>query len=207
MSPLKRKKILGLLLTCMLGLNVFAQMDGNFIDKSQDIYIPFTITHFGTKHGLPQNQILDIIPKKNGELILATANGIVEFNGFEFFDFIPNNAYKKSLHEKLIFDEVSKTLYGVEFGGKVNKISPSFELYLSMRDVQYDNGNLISLDNNGTIYSSKLGAKNLTPIVQTKIDNARTFLQDGNNYYVASDKSAYEISKNGKKRFCLRNLF
>lgn len=199
MSHLKHIKFLGLLLTCLLGLHVFAQMDGNFIDKSQDIYIPFTITHFGTKHGLPQNQILDILPKKNGELILATANGIVEFNGYEFFEFIPNNAYKKSLHEKLIFDEATQMLYGVEFGGKINKISPQFELYLDMRDVQFENGNLLTLDNYGTIYSSKLGAKNLTPIIQSKIENARIFLQDENNFYIANDKSVYKTTKNGKK--------
>ena len=203
MSLRTSKKYLGLLLTCLLGLNCFAQMDGNFIDKSQDIYIPFTITHFGTKHGLPQNQILDILPKKNGELILATANGIVEFNGYEFFEFIPNNTYKKSLHEKLIYDEGSKTLYGVEFGGKVNKISPSFELYLSMRDVLYDQENLLSLNESGTIYSSKIGSKRLIPIIHTEIENSTTFIQEGKDFYVANNKSVFKVSKDGKKTLLL----
>jgi hypothetical protein len=69
------------LLICIWGAKTFAQPGDNFIVDIQEIYIPFTLSHFGTKHGLPQNQILDIVQKKNGRFILATVNGIVEFNG------------------------------------------------------------------------------------------------------------------------------
>lgn len=188
-----------ILLTCVWGFASFAQLDGNFIDKSQDIYIPFTITHFGTKHGLPQNQILDILPKKSGELILATANGIVEFNGYEFFEFVPNNAYKKSLHEELIYDETKQTLYGIEFGGNINKISPAFEPYLAMRYVQFENGNLITLDDKGTIYSSKLGEKKQRKLIHTSIPNASTFIQDNGVFYIGNDRSLFKVKKDGEK--------
>ena len=53
-----------ILLICEWGTKTFAQLGGNFIGEIQKIYIPFTLSHFGTKHGLPQNQILDIIQKK-----------------------------------------------------------------------------------------------------------------------------------------------
>ncbi|MEN9441838.1 MAG: hypothetical protein RLZ33_1915 [Bacteroidota bacterium] len=190
---------ISILLTCVWGFSSIAQLDGNFIDKSQDVYIPFTITHYGTKHGLPQNQILDIIPKKNGELILATANGIVQFNGFEFFEFIPNNFYKKSLHEQLIYDDKSNKLYGKEYGGKINKISPNFELYLSVCYVQLINDTLYSLDFQGTIYKCKLGETKQTKIINTSVPNASTFIKDGSNYYVGNDTQLFKVTSSGKK--------
>lgn len=67
------------------GQQVYAQMEGNISETS--IYnnqLPFTVTHYSTKDGLPQNQVLNIIRKKSGELILRTHNGIVEFNGYRF---------------------------------------------------------------------------------------------------------------------------
>src|SRR5574343_145491 len=198
--PLKRyNRLLIILLTCVWGISAFGQLEGNFIDKSQDVYIPFTITLYGTKHGLPQNQILDIIPKKNGELILATANGIVEFNGYEFFEFIPNNLYKKSLHEQLFFDEKTNKLYGKEYGGKINRISPDFQLYLSVRYAQFENDTLYSLDYQGTINKCKLGDNKQTKLISTSIPNASTFIKDGSDYYVSNDSQLFKVTSSGKK--------
>lgn len=188
-----------ILLICLWSAKSFAQLDGNFIDKSQEIYIPFTLTHFGTKHGLPQNQILDIIPKKNGDLILATANGIVEFNGYEFFEFIPNNLYKKSLHEQLFYDEKTKKLYGKEYGGKINIIAPDFDQYLSVCFAQLINDTLYTLDYAGTIKKCSLGETKQTKLINTTVSAAETFIKDGSDYYVGNDKQLFKLSASGKK--------
>lgn len=207
-SMSSKRNFLFLILSFVFGFTfpLIAQLDGNFIDKSQDLYLPFTITHFGTKHGLPQNQILDIVPKKNGELILGTANGIVAFNGNEFYEFIPNNTYKKSLHEQLLYDEKTSVLFGMEYGGKINKISPKFEPYQSMRHVQEENGTIMTLGYNGVIYKGKLGDKKLSKVLATGIPNASSFIQFGANFYVGDGKSLYKVTNDGKKTLLFKDL-
>ena len=107
-----------------ISTSALAQQQGQFVDNSQLVEIPFTITNYNTRHGLPQNQIEDILAKKNGELILATANGIVSYDGNTFTNFIKNVKYKKTLHTRLFYSEKYRKLYGIELGGKFNQIDP-----------------------------------------------------------------------------------
>ena len=72
-------------ISALCSQQVYAQLEGNISETS--IYnnqLPFTVTHYSTKDGLPQNQVLNIIRKKSGELILQTHNGVVQFNGYRF---------------------------------------------------------------------------------------------------------------------------
>ena len=107
-----------------------AQRNGQLVEQSLDIKIPFTITEYSTKDGLPQSQILSVIPKANGSLIIATANGIVEYNGVEFKTFIPYDDYKKRIYITLYWHEKSGKLFGKDLSGGSFLLYPKYKLKL-----------------------------------------------------------------------------
>lgn len=182
---------------------VSAQLAGNFIEKSQEIFIPFTITNYGTKHGLPQNQIIDIIPKKNGELVLATANGIVQFNGSEFYDFIKNTDYKKNINQRIFWNEMETELFGLNYSGEIHQIYPVSKPYLKMCNFQIIDNEQYTIDFSGNIFKSKIGSKKLTKIFSTNIKNAHSFYLLDDIFYVSAGNEVFAFTKKGKKSLIL----
>lgn len=146
-------KILVALIFTKLGS--IAQTSGQLIEASLDIKIPFTVTQFYTKHGLPQNQVIDIVAKNNGALILSTADGIVEFNGTEFKPVTKNNSYKKHFVTKLLWDEETKSLFGYNLTGDFVQILPRYEVSNSHASCIYQK-NIYSVDSAGTISISSI---------------------------------------------------
>ena len=104
-----------------------AQVESATWTKSLDLKIPFTITRYSTKSGLPENHILKIIKKKDNSLFLSTANGVVSFNGYEFKPVTKDPRYRKQFLSEVIYDSLYDRLYAIDGGSKVLTLSPSYQ--------------------------------------------------------------------------------
>jgi ligand-binding sensor domain-containing protein len=106
--------------------NLFSQNNGELIEESLELYPPFTVVQYSTKNGLPQNQVSEIIPIDDASLILATSNGIVSFNGYEFNAFLGENENKSLAFKKLYWNKNHQLLLGVSQEGYVCSIYPHY---------------------------------------------------------------------------------
>lgn len=190
------RKLFGMILLLALHNELLGQQLGNFIEKSQSIFIPFSVTCYGTKHGLPQNQILDIIQKRDGELIISTANGIVEYNGHEFYPITNDAEHKRHIHGNIYWSNAHKILFGSENGGNYNKITPAFKKTRGIFSAYLKNETLFWITKNGRIYSRKLGSKHTRLILDSKVKNVYTLYLDKNNCYLSTRNSTYHFNLN-----------
>lgn len=167
----------------------FAQNSGQLVEASLDIKIPFTITQFSTKQGLPQSQVLDIVAKKNGNLIIATANGIVEYNGSEFKQFISDNSYKSHIYTKLLWHDKSNSLFGQEIGGILHQLYPTSRLNKKIVASTIKNDSIYSIDNDGIIYVSEVSEFKFKKRFSTGIKNSLSLFFLNNTFFIGTTQS------------------
>lgn len=190
------------------GLFSVAQQEGQFIDRSEYRTIPFTIVHYGTKHGLPQNQILDIVAKKNGNIILSTANGISEYNGTEFFGITSGKGYKKQLQTRLFWDEPTQQLFSVQMGASFNRIHPDFAFIRKFMTVQLTDGQIIGVDTSGTLFTRPITGGTFKELLRTGVHLASDFYSDAHGYYVGNSQGLTFIDRQtGKKEVLIKGPF
>ena len=122
-------RVIGLWYSIILcNLPAIGQIEGNVAEVSVlNKNIPFTVTSYSTKDGLPQNQVMKILRKKSGELILLTANGIVEFNGYRFKPVTTDKHYKRQHFKSLHYFEKNDLLLGYDWYDKLFIISPVYK--------------------------------------------------------------------------------
>lgn len=182
-----------LVLFCLFPLILFTQNNGQFIEASQDIRIPFTITQYNTKHGLPQSQVNSIIQKENGNLIIGTSYGIIEFNGEEFKEFIPNNTYKNYNITKLIWNENSKQLFGQELGGTSHLINPQYSKINEGNYLNIYNNSLFVINNLGEIFLSNNSDLKFKKTYSTGIINPSYLYINGSNAFISNKNGLYNF--------------
>ncbi len=180
------KNLLFFLLFLSVPNVVLSQLYGDFIDESQHIFLPFTISNYGTRHGLPQNQIVSISAKKDGELVLSTANGIVSFDGQSFNPFIKNNAYLRGIYSKTFFDDKNEILYGIENGQFLNEIHPKFKTICKANTGELIHRTIHFITPEGTIKWYDLDKKTYSEAFQTGIKNCFTLYYHQGNYYLSN---------------------
>lgn len=194
---LSRKTVTTCISVLIAGMQfVAAQRGGQFIDQSQDRRLPFTIVQYGTKHGLPQNQVIDIVAKKNGNLILSTANGIVEYNGHAFYNFIDSRKYEKQFHIQLFWDDHTQQLFGSERRVLFNRIYPQFVREQQFMAVDVSKGTITGIGRDGVLRTkpTRSGTK-YEDICQTGMHDAQVVYADANGYYVGDGKVLKYIDK------------
>lgn len=182
-----------LLVFLFLLSHAFAQREGQFIDGSQRIETPFTITVYSTKQGLPQSQVIDIQSKNDGSLLLATANGIVEYDGFDFTDFITDKSYKNSVPKKLLWDEPSGNLFMLDHSGGLYLISPSNQFISQCADAFCYKKFIYTIDGNGNLYQTAAEKPLPKLLKKTGIRGTQSLFIHQNKAYIATDKSVYVI--------------
>jgi ligand-binding sensor domain-containing protein len=116
----------------------FGQKSGYLIEASVDAQTPFSITQYTLKHGLPQSQVIDIVPKSNGSLLISTANGIVEFDGNQFTEIIPFPNYKNNIYLSLFWMEETQQLFGGSSDGSLQMLLPQQKEFGGYRTIQID---------------------------------------------------------------------
>ena len=120
-----RRLLLGIACFIFLGgHSAHAQLLGKLIESTLNSSSPFTIRVYGTEDGVPQHQISTMIPDKTGNLIIGTANGLVEFNGQTFADINPTDESRKILCTKMFLDPKSNILYGLNNRNRLFQKSP-----------------------------------------------------------------------------------
>jgi sensor histidine kinase YesM len=134
---------------------VMGQIEGNLVETSVSSQtLPFTITQYSTKDGLPQNQVTLIIPNKDQELILQTSNGIVTFNGYEFKLINVHKAHRTQIFRSLHYFRNKNILIGHEYG--LYFISPQYkELKTKGIDIIHcisRNDSLFVISSHGNVY-------------------------------------------------------
>lgn len=132
----KFKTTIGRLVLAILWFSVIpiysthAQPLGKLIESSLNTDSPFTIRVYGTEDGVPQHQIAAMIPDKTGNLLIGTANGLVQFNGQTFTDINPTNESRKILCIKMFLDKKTNILYGINNSSQLFQISPVTKILL-----------------------------------------------------------------------------
>jgi len=76
-----------LILLLLLSLKVRAQDQGSRLRINSD---NFSVYHWSTEEGLPQNGVTDMIQDKNGLLWITTLGGLARFDGYQFTYFDKN---------------------------------------------------------------------------------------------------------------------
>ncbi len=152
----------------------FAQRNGRFVVASQDIRYHFTVTSFSSSQGLPESQVMDIFHKKDGTLILATADGIVLFDGLEFTEFIQDQRYKNHLPNGLMWDEYSQRLFVNEFGGNLYMFHPYYRKLQSCQASVLVDHTLYTINKYGEIYTADTKQLRFKKAANTSIRNANS---------------------------------
>lgn len=147
-----------LLLCCLFVFckqEAYAQLEGNISETAiTNNKLPFTVTHYSTKDGLPQNQVLSILRKNSGELILQTYNGVVEFNGYRFSPVIIHPDYKNQAFRSIYYFKNKNLLMGLN--SNLAFISPDYkELQIASNNILFclpRNDSLFIVSNRGNVY-------------------------------------------------------
>lgn len=175
--------------------SLFGQQSGQFIEESQQVYIPFTISAYSTKHGLPQNQVISILAKKDEELIINTANGIVNYNGTAFQNFIPNTSYKSNTYLHLYYLEKSNSLFGTRYNGTFDAIYPHYQPTYKVAAACVFQDALYYIHQDGSIHSQKSTYFPSKKIAETRIKNAQSILITGQFIYIGTPSGLYQVNR------------
>jgi ligand-binding sensor domain-containing protein len=174
---------------------IFGQQEGDFNEKTLAASYPFTVINYGTKQGLPQNHIFAIVPKNNGELIIATANGIVSYDGNKFDHLISDGRYKRYMYSELFWNERDKTIFAQPTGGGLFKIYPKFEKELDFVRSQMIGNIMFGISKSGDIISKTIGSKKHKVLYKTGIKNPQSFFFHNGKFYVSSVGSYFIIGE------------
>lgn len=179
-----------LTVTCFIN-PVFSQNNGQLIEQSLDIKIPFTITQFSTKNGLPQSQVLHITPKGNGNLMIATASGILEYNGNEFSTFITGAAYKAQAYNELFWSERLKRLFARGSNGIAYQVHPEFKQIEGSNVFAYENDTAYFIDNEGSIRVTELATYTSRKSYETGVRNANQLFYKAGKFYISTRNGVF----------------
>ncbi|PBQ31129.1 hypothetical protein CNR22_04905 [Sphingobacteriaceae bacterium] len=181
----------------------YSQTKGYLLEKSFDFKMPFTITQFSTRDGLPQSQILDIVPKSNGNLIIATALGILEYNGTEFKPFIKDDAYKAQLYTKVLWNNKYARLFARGVDGHPYLLYPEYRLLNHFRAFCISGDSMFCMNESGEIYSADLGKLQFKKIASTEIKNAESLFYDKNFFLAGTKEGLMKYKCNSKQSFAI----
>ncbi len=100
-------KLKGNLSSLVLAISIL--VIGYFGYSQEDLRTPgFSFERFSTDDGLPSNAILDMVQDHEGYIWLATEDGLVRYNGYQFLNYrsIPGDTTSLSRNqpEKLFVD-------------------------------------------------------------------------------------------------------
>lgn len=168
--------------------------DFNFTDFNDTNAYTFTL--YGTNKGLPQNQVNSIIQKENGNLIIGTSNGIVEFNGVEFKQFIKDDTYKNLNIINLIWDEKNNFLYGSEIDGTSHLLFPNYSKIINGKYLNISGKLNYTIDKNGNIFLyNKL---KLIKTIKTGVKNTNYLYIHNTKAYISTTDSIYVFNFNSR---------
>lgn len=191
---------------CFGTYSTHAQPLGKLIESTLKPNSPFTIRVYGTEDGIPQHQISAMTPDRTGNLLIGTANGLVQFNGQTFTDINPTNESRKVLCIKLFLDPKTNMLYGINNRSKLFQISPTTK-DLSKRDnlsASFYHDSIIYINPKKEVRISRLGSKksrfistieNKGAIYGVGIIEKKPFFSDSTGTYILHHSRWIKLTK------------
>lgn len=193
--------------------NLFSQNNGELMEESLELYPPFTVVQYSTKNGLPQNQVTEIISTDDGSVILATANGIVSFNGYEFNSFLGEKENKTYAFKKLYWNKNHRLLLGVSQDGYVCSVYPQyFQLnpaYTGQEpacNLHVNNDTVYLATRNGSFYKYILGENNLHKIGHSPTGITHSLVYTYPYLYAGTQQGLYRLHTQNQTGTILSDL-
>jgi sensor histidine kinase YesM len=184
----------------------YGQDSGQLLDKSLNLFSPFTVTQYSTKNGLPENQVLDIIEGSDNKLIISTANGIVEFNGSEFKPFLSYREYKDHMYTKLTWLKKYNRLFGEEMDGTLYLLYPGYTLIDKAVATTFNNDSIYFIDYHGVIYGANAATLKFKKLFVTGIEGARLLHLEKGTFLIATHNELVQYSIRKHKKLTPLNL-
>lgn len=200
-------------LTCFIILTSLFVFVNCSLSQKYDYYVqeskfPYAVAHYNAEHGLPQNQVLDIVESDHG-IIASTANGISLFNGsFSSLSSTLIRQKEMQMQYTLFHDPKTQQLYGWTQGGTYNLIHPDVQKLATYICVSFNSNSVTGMQSDGTIITSSYDTKTIYHTLKTGIRNPVAILYHENDYYVSTDKHLFRIDRNtGQQHIILDGLF
>jgi hypothetical protein len=116
------------LFTCLFQIN-YCQIQGTFYEKGLELKSPFTIRQYSTKDGLPQSQVIKILKRKDGSLILSTGANPVFFDGYSMEPVTPPGTMDFIIYDRIWYTPSTDQLFGINISdGKFMQLYPVFKI-------------------------------------------------------------------------------
>ena len=177
-----------------------AQLKGRYDQRVNLSPFPYHVSTFGTQEQLPQNQVTGILKDPlTGQIIISTANGIVEFNGYRFGEYRSNLAYRNYLFVELYSSPQFDHLLGETFIGDVYLLEnePRHLGKYSAVDIQY--GHTVFMDPTGEVRFRK-NEWSQAKVIQTGLVDATFIKWIDDDVFLISDKTrTYRFALNISK--------
>ncbi len=146
----RQRILLVLFLTCYHFSQ--CQIQGNFMEKGLELKSPFTIRQYSTKDGLPQSQVIKILKRKDGSLLLSTGANPVFFDGYSMEPVTPAGEMDYILYDRIWYVPKTDQIFGINVpNGQFMQLYPEFKLlnpsqhYLSLH--QFSDSLVLFSDN------------------------------------------------------------
>ncbi|WP_343637044.1 histidine kinase [Fluviicola sp.] len=184
----------------------YSQPPGKLIESTLNTNSPFTIRVYGTEDGVPQHQIAAMTPDKTGNLLIGTANGLVQFNGQTFTDINPTDESRKILCVKLFLDKKNNVLYGINNRSQLFQISPVTRELLREGNLgaSFYKDSIIYVNSKKEVRISKLGSRRSRLIARLNYRecisgigfvNKTPFFSDSSGTYILRNSGWVKLSK------------
>lgn len=195
-----KSKFINTLLFVLTSIICYGQSSGNVIINNNISDFPFAMTTFGTKYGLPQNQVFSIVEKDDQSIFVSTANGVVSFNGYVFEKLSSHSDNKKFIYTNLHWDTENQILYGNTSNGQYHQIYPNFEVKKGgFYGSQHFRDTLFTIDASGLIQASNLSRKNVFFQMHTNLKGVRLIVRLGNSFLLSNENGLFLFEKNNRE--------
>lgn len=159
---------------------------------------PYAVYKLNQKDDLPQNQIYNILPGENNEILLQLSNGLYTYNGHRFKSYSENTIYKSIFLKRIIRN--NNLLIGITDDYKIYLLEP----YIKKVDINLEpsefiqngiicNNSFYFITNNGNLYRKK-SVEELELILS--IDGSFSNIENKNELIYLSSNDGFYIYDN-----------
>jgi len=129
-----------------------AQLIGRYDDDINRSSFPYHIMTYGTQHGLPVNQVEGLAKDpRTGVLVLATSNGLHQYNGYEFRPYRDDPFYNVTIFQKLYTSHLYENLLGVNAIGELYHIAQQAQLIDTVGAADISPSHFLTINRNGRV--------------------------------------------------------
>ena len=107
----------------------FGQIQGTFYERGLELKSPFTIRQYSTKDGLPQSQVIKILKRRDGSLIISTGANPVFFNGYSMESVTPPGTMDFITYDRIWYTPNTDQIFGINISdGMFMQLYPVFKI-------------------------------------------------------------------------------